>query len=55
MAPVRNGAAGQDGTGLGPAITRRMFEVRGGSATAANVPGSGFVVTLELPLPDSVA
>jgi len=37
-------------TGLGLAITRRAFEVHGGTATAANAPGGGFVVTLEMPL-----
>jgi signal transduction histidine kinase len=36
---------------LGLAITRRTFEVHGGSATAANAPDGGFIVTLELPLP----
>jgi signal transduction histidine kinase len=34
---------------LGLAITRRTFEVHGGSASAANSPEGGFVVTLELP------
>jgi len=48
---VENGLSNPDGTGLGLAITRRTFEVHGGSATAANAPGGGFVVTLELPLP----
>jgi two-component system sensor histidine kinase CpxA len=37
-------------SGLGLAITRRTFEVHGGSASAANAPDGGFVVTLELPL-----
>jgi two-component system sensor histidine kinase CpxA len=39
-----------DGSGLGLAIARRAFEVHGGSATAANLPEGGFLVTLELPL-----
>jgi two-component system sensor histidine kinase CpxA len=39
------------GTGLGLTITRRIFEVHGGTATAANAPGGGFIVTLELPMP----
>lgn len=46
---VANGNGG-NGTGLGLAITRRTFEVHGGTATAANAPGGGFVVTLELPV-----
>ena len=51
---VDNGVPiGTEGTGLGLAITRRTFEVHGGSATAANAEGGGFIVTLELPLPDS--
>ena len=37
-------------TGLGLAITRRTFDVHGGSATAANAAGGGLVVTLQLPL-----
>jgi two-component system sensor histidine kinase CpxA len=37
-------------TGLGLAITRRTFEVHGGSATAANAADGGLVVTLQLPL-----
>jgi signal transduction histidine kinase len=48
---ISDGAQGAERTGLGLAITRRTFEVHGGSATAANAPGGGFVVTLELPLP----
>lgn len=47
-----SGVPDAGGTGLGLAITRRTFEVHGGSATAANAPGGGFIVTLELPLPD---
>jgi two-component system sensor histidine kinase CpxA len=46
--PVTSGESA-NGTGLGLAITRRAFEVHGGTATAANAPGGGFVVTLELP------
>ena len=47
---IDDGAHRPERTGLGLAITRRTFEVHGGSATAANAPGGGFVVTLELPL-----
>ena len=38
------------GSGRGLAITRRTFEVHGGSAGAENAPGGGLVVTMELPL-----
>ena len=48
---IGDGTQSPERTGLGLAITRRTFEVHGGSATAANAPGGGFVVTLELPLP----
>ena len=48
---VTDGLSNPERTGLGLAITRRTFEVHGGSATAANAPDGGFVVTLELPLP----
>jgi two-component system sensor histidine kinase CpxA len=48
---LSGGLANPERTGLGLAITRRTFEVHGGSATAANAPDGGFVVTLELPLP----
>jgi two-component system sensor histidine kinase CpxA len=48
---VNGGPPSPNGTGLGLAITRRTFEVHGGRATAANAPGGGFIVTLELPLP----
>ena len=43
-------ADNQGGTGLGLAITRRVLEVHGGTATAGNAEGGGFVVSLELPL-----
>jgi len=39
-----------DGAGLGLAITKRTFEVHGGTAHAANASGGGLVVTLELPV-----
>jgi signal transduction histidine kinase len=42
----------QDGTGLGLAITDRAFRLHGGKVTAANAPGGGLVVTLELPMVD---
>jgi signal transduction histidine kinase len=48
---VTHGLSNPERTGLGLAITRRTFEVHGGSATAANAPDGGFIVTLELPLP----
>jgi signal transduction histidine kinase len=51
---TKNGTPPSEGTGLGLAITRRTFEVHGGRATAANAPGGGFVVTLELPLPQAL-
>ena len=37
------------GTGLGLAITERAFRFHGGTAIAANMPGGGLVVKLELP------
>jgi two-component system sensor histidine kinase CpxA len=40
----------QSGTGLGLAIARRVFEIHGGAATAANAEDGGFMVSLELPL-----
>ncbi|MGB4441580.1 MAG: ATP-binding protein [Coriobacteriia bacterium] len=43
----RSGETG--GSGLGLAITRRLVEVHGGSVSAANVPGGGAEVSLELP------
>ena len=47
---LTDGRSNPERTGLGLAITRRTFEVHGGTATAANDPGGGFIVTLELPL-----
>jgi two-component system sensor histidine kinase CpxA len=38
------------GTGLGLAITERAVRLHGGTATAANPPGGGFLVELRLPL-----
>ena len=48
---VPNGAR-QDsgGTGLGLAITERAFRLHEGRVSAANAPGGGLVVTLELPM-----
>ena len=37
-------------TTVGLDLAKRVFEVHGGSATAANADGGGFVVSLELPL-----
>jgi signal transduction histidine kinase len=37
------------GYGLGLAITRRVVEAHGGAVSAANQPGGGLLVTLELP------
>ncbi|MGH9446363.1 MAG: ATP-binding protein [Terriglobia bacterium] len=48
---VEDGAgSGSGGAGLGLAITRRALRLYGGNATAANAPGGGLLVTLELPL-----
>jgi signal transduction histidine kinase len=47
---LTDGRSNPERTGLGLAITRRTFEVHGGTATAANDAGGGFVVTLEMPL-----
>ena len=38
------------GTGLGLAITERAVRLHGGTVTASNVPGGGFVVEIRLPL-----
>jgi two-component system sensor histidine kinase CpxA len=38
-----------DGAGLGLAIAQRAFQLHGGKVTAANAPGGGLIVTLELP------
>ena len=43
----RSGETG--GSGLGLAITRRLVEIHGGSVSAANIPGGGAEVSLELP------
>ncbi len=40
----------EGGAGLGLAITRRALGLYGGNAAAANAPGGGLVVTLQLPL-----
>jgi two-component system sensor histidine kinase MtrB len=47
---LTDGRSNPERTGLGLAITRRTFEVHGGSATASNAPDGGFVVTLEMPV-----
>ncbi len=38
------------GTGLGLAITERAVRLHGGTVTAANIPGGGFLVEISLPL-----
>jgi two-component system sensor histidine kinase MprB len=43
-------ARGRPGSGLGLAIVRQMAETHGGSVQAANDPGGGARLTLELPL-----
>lgn len=49
--PFRRGSQARqgDGHGLGLAIARRVVEAHGGRVSAANRPGGGLVVTLELP------
>lgn len=42
-------AAGQDGHGLGLAITRQAIERHGGKVTAASNPAGGFAVRIEIP------
>ena len=42
-------ARGRPGSGLGLAIVRQMAETHGGSVQAANDPGGGARLTLELP------
>jgi two-component system, OmpR family, sensor histidine kinase CpxA len=54
---VTNGAGRHpDGSGLGLAITERAIRLHGGQASAANAPGGGLLVILELPAagPDQV-
>jgi two-component system sensor histidine kinase CpxA len=41
------------GAGLGLAITERAVRLHGGTVTATNVPGGGFVVEIRLPLTSS--
>ena len=43
------GARGRPGSGLGLAIVRQMAEAHGGAVHAANDPGGGARLTLELP------
>jgi two-component system sensor histidine kinase MprB len=43
------GARGRPGSGLGLAIVRQMADAHGGSVHAANDPGGGACLTLELP------
>jgi two-component system, OmpR family, sensor histidine kinase CpxA len=40
------------GAGLGLAIAERAFRLHGGSVAAANAPGGGLIVTLDLPVLD---
>jgi len=39
----------QGGTGLGLAITERAARLHGGQVRAANAPGGGLSVTIDLP------
>jgi signal transduction histidine kinase len=41
------------GAGLGLAITERAVRLHGGTVTAANLPGGGFRVEIQLPLNES--
>lgn len=43
------GNSSENGTGLGLAITERAIRCHGGGVAAANAPGGGLIVTLELP------
>lgn len=43
------GNSNENGTGLGLAITERTIRSHGGSVAAANAPGGGLIVRLELP------
>jgi signal transduction histidine kinase len=47
---IESGWQGGDRTGLGLAITKRTLDIHGGAVRAANAPGGGLIVTLELPL-----
>jgi two-component system sensor histidine kinase CpxA len=44
----------QGGTGLGLAITERTARLHGGEVRAANAPGGGLIVTIDLPARDAV-
>ena len=44
----------QGGTGLGLAITERTARLHGGEVRAANAPGGGLIVTIDLPARDGV-
>ncbi|MGA2401274.1 MAG: ATP-binding protein [Syntrophobacteraceae bacterium] len=43
----------QGGTGLGLAITERAAKLHGGEVRAANAPGGGLIVTIDLPAKDA--
>jgi two-component system sensor histidine kinase KdpD len=47
---VRGKSAGMHGAGLGLAICRAVMQRHGGSITAANRPGGGAVITIEVPV-----
>jgi signal transduction histidine kinase len=44
----------EGGTGLGLAITDRAVRLHGGSVMAANVPGGGLAITIELPAGEAI-
>ena len=53
-APAPDGQP-SDGAGLGLAIVDRVVRMHEGRVSAANAPGGGLVVTIELPAVDAVA
>ena len=49
--PFVQGAEDRTGRGLGLQISRRSVEANNGSWSVRNLPGSGWVVTIDLPRP----